>query len=59
MDGYYSAIVGKNNKAVKNGLTISEESELPDAVKNCSLMIWNNHAAIDRALELDGCEVIK
>lgn len=42
-NGYETAIVSdKNKKAVKYGSLIQEESELPDVVKNCSLLIWNN-----------------
>lgn len=42
-DGYETAILGKNMKAVKYGSLISEENDLPDTPENCCLRIWNNN----------------
>ncbi len=42
LNGYETAILGRNNTAVKYGSLIAEESELPDLPQQCELIVWNN-----------------
>jgi len=41
-NGYETAVLGKNNIAVKYGFLIENETDLPDLPENCELVIWNN-----------------
>lgn len=41
-NGYETAVIGYNGKAVKYGSLIGDKCEMPDKAKNCTLQIWNN-----------------